>query len=289
MAAAAFSPARFTAFLAVLATFFAVGIEKAHAEDACGELITLDVRDGVTQSYALIHAHTSNPTRGVIVLMAGGGGNLALDSRGCVQQLGGNTLIRIAPHLSREGYATALVDAPSDHKGLDGLGAFRTSPEHAGDIGHVIRDLRERLDVPVHIAGSSRGTISAVNAAARLFGAEDPESVMLFSPITSGRTGGQKPWVAQTVFNVLLNDIRTPVLVVAHKDDKCARTPPGKAPEILDDTMGEREQFVLLEGGKPNAPDISPLKACAGRFPHGFGGLDREVTELIVKFLEDRR
>jgi len=88
---------------------------------------------------------------------------------------------------------------------------------------------------------------------------------------------------------VLLNDIRTPVLVVAHKDDKCARTPPGKAPEILDDTMGEREQFVLLEGGKPNAPDISPLKACAGRFPHGFGGLDREVTELIVKFLEDRR
>ena len=193
MAAAAFSPARFTAFLAVLATFFAVGIEKAHAEDACGELITLDVRDGVTQSYALIHAHTSNPTRGVIVLMAGGGGNLALDSRGCVQQLGGNTLIRIAPHLSREGYATALVDAPSDHKGLDGLGAFRTSPEHAGDIGHVIRDLRERLDVPVHIAGSSRGTISAVNAAARLFGAEDPESVMLFSPITSGRTGGRNP------------------------------------------------------------------------------------------------
>ena len=72
MSAAAFSSARFTAFLAVIAILFAVGIPKAHAEDVCGELVTLDVRDGVTQSYALIHGHTSIPTHGVIVLMAGG-------------------------------------------------------------------------------------------------------------------------------------------------------------------------------------------------------------------------
>lgn len=81
MVTAAFSQTRFTAFLTVLSTLFGVGIEKVHAGDACGELITLHVRDGVTQSYALIHAHTSNPTCGVIVLMAGGGENLALDSQ----------------------------------------------------------------------------------------------------------------------------------------------------------------------------------------------------------------
>ena len=39
------------------------------------------MRNGVTQPYALMHAHTSNPTRGLIVLMAGGGGNLTLDSQ----------------------------------------------------------------------------------------------------------------------------------------------------------------------------------------------------------------
>lgn len=81
MATAAFSQTRFTLFLTVLSTLFGVGIEKVHAEDACGELITLHVRDGVTQSYDLILAHTSNPTRGVIVLMARGGGNLSLDSQ----------------------------------------------------------------------------------------------------------------------------------------------------------------------------------------------------------------
>ena len=81
MVTAAFSQTRFTAFLTVLSTLFGVGIEKVHAEDACGELITRHVRNGVTQPYALMHAHTSNPTRGLIVLMAGGGGNLTLDSQ----------------------------------------------------------------------------------------------------------------------------------------------------------------------------------------------------------------
>ncbi len=197
-------------------------------------------------------------------------------------------LIRIAPLLSREGYATALVDTPSDHKAADGLGGFRIAPEHAEDIGRVILDLRERLDVPVHIAGSSRGTISTVNAASRLFGAAAPESMMLFSPITSGRTGGQKAWVAQTVFDVLLNDIHMPVLVVAHKDDMCIRTPPDRADDILDDTMSEHEKFVMLEGGTPNDPGITPLKACAGRFPHGFGGLDQQVADLITGFIDAR-
>ncbi len=48
------------------------------------------------------------------------------------------------------------------------------SAQHAEDIGKVIADVRERTKLPVWLVGTSRGAISAANAASRLTGPPRP-------------------------------------------------------------------------------------------------------------------
>ena len=66
------------------------------------------------------------------------GGYLALDATGCTTKLAGNSLVQSLDLFQAAGFATALVDAPSDYRGGDGLGGFRLSAQHAEDIGKVI-------------------------------------------------------------------------------------------------------------------------------------------------------
>jgi hypothetical protein len=204
-----------------------------------------------------------------LVLLSGGGGHLDLDDKGCPRALTGNLLVRLLPHFRGAGFATALVDAPSDFQGEDGLGGYRIAPEHAQDLRKVIADVRLRTRASIWLVGSSRGSISAVNAAARLTAPAAPDGLVLASPITSGFSGGRKAWVAQTVFDLPLDAIRIPVLVVGHAEDKCVRTPPRLLPDITARTSSARERVVTVTGG-PGWPGAPSVQARAGRMPHGF-------------------
>ena len=202
------------------------------AQEACGELVSLATHDRTTTPVSIAMPSASAPQEGrmALVLLPGGPGYAALDANGCARKLEGNSLVRTRDLFHRAGFVTALVDAPSDHRGEDGLGGFRMSPQHAEDIGKVITYVRERTKLPVWLVGTSRGAISAANAASRLTGSAAPDGLVLTSPVTSGRVGGYKAWVAQTVFSVKLDAIRVPVLVIAHAADTCIRTPPRLRP-----------------------------------------------------------
>ncbi len=271
---------RALAFLAVLAgaiSFFPVTAQEAKP---CGELIELTGHNSTKLLYSL---NVPEKATAVLVLLPGGSGFADLDKSGCARKLAGNSLIRTRDLFHQQGFATALVDAPSDHRGADGLGGFRISPLHADDLGKIIAEIRQRTKLPVWVIGTSRGSISAVNAASRLTGEQAPDGLVLTSPVTFGRVGGQKAWVAQTVFSVNLAAIKIPVLVVAHANDTCIRTPPTLAASILDRTSGVREQAVTVKGltqrGAVN------VEACEGRSPHGFIAQEQEVTDGIVRFI----
>lgn len=266
----------------ILPVLFAATAHAA-AQESCGEPVTLPVRGGESLTYSL--AMPDSTSRGVLLLLPGGGGALDLDAQGCPQKLKGNSLARSLPLFHEQGFVTALVDAPSDHRRGDGLGGFRIHSGHAEDIGAVIADLRQRTGLPVFVIGTSRGTISAVNAAARLSGPAAPDAVVLTSPVTSGYAGGKKAWVAQSVFDLPLGDIRIPILVIAHAQDICVRTPPQLAKRILDKTNGVREQMVMVEGGPGVPAGLTPLKACRGQAPHGFVDQRDEVAAGIARFL----
>ena len=164
---------------------------------------------------------------------------------------------------------TVLVDAPTDRHGKEGLGGFRIEAEHAADLGRVIAGMRARTRVPVWLIETNRGAISAVNAASHLSGAAAPDGLILTSPVTSGRERAFKAWVAHSVFSLDLEDIKMPVLVIVHAEDKCIRTLPVQGKVILEKTEGVREQFVTVIGG-PGWEGGEGLNACRGKSPHGF-------------------
>ena len=248
----------------------------------CGERVTLSTHGDTRTSYAYV-SPVQKP-QVVLLLLPGGSGHLQLDTQGCPRALLGNSLVRSLPLFQEAGLATALVDAPTDHWGEDGLGGFRIAPEHAQDLGRVIADLRQRSGAAVWVVGTSRGAISAANAASRLEGVAAPDGLVLTSPLTSGNPRGQKPWVAQSVFDLPLESIRMPVLVIGHAQDKCLRSPATLNERITARTEGRREQLVLVDGGSGRA-GLSAVEACEGRSPHGFWQQEAEVAAGMVRFI----
>jgi hypothetical protein len=254
--------------------------------DACGEVVTLKTHGNTTMRYALSQPK-GTPAQGgsiALVLLAGGGGHADLDDKGCPRALVGNSLIRSIPLFNGLGFVTALVDAPSDHPGDDGLAGFRLAPEHAEDLGKVISDLRARTKGAVWVAGTSRGAISAVNAAARLSGPSAPDGVVLTSAVTVGSQSNIRPWLYQTVFEAKLEGIRLPVLVVGHAADKCLRAPASNMERITARTNGAREQVVTVTGG-PGYDGAVSIEACIGSSPHGFIEQQAEVAAGIARFI----
>jgi len=277
---------RFTVFLYFVFLFLPASFVHAADTERCGEVVTVTTHDGTTTRYALSRPK-SLPAEGkrvALVLLPGGGGDLELDDSGCPQRLTGNSLVRSIPDFNALGFITALVDAPSDHKSGDGLGGFRIETEHAQDLGKVIADLRKRTQASVWLVGSSRGSISAANTASRLSGSAAPDGVVLVSALMSGDSAARKPWVAQTVFDLPLESIRVPILVVGQENDKCVRSPPKLMNNITDRTHGVREQVVLVSGG-PGWAGGASLEACRGRAPHGFVGQRTEVAAGIARFI----
>ena len=264
---------------------FVIGPAQATA---CGELVTLPAHGSTQLRYALVSPPQSPGPRIALVLLPGGGGHLQLDERACPQALAGNSLVRSLPLFQAVGFTTALVDAPSDYQGEDGLGGFRLSSDHAQDLGRVVADLRQRGAAAVWLVGTSRGAISAANAAGRLSGAAAPDGLVLTSPVNSGNPKGQKSWVAQTVFDAALEAIRMPVLVIGHAQDKCLRSPANLNARILERTASAREQLVTVEGG-PGRGGMSAIEACEGRSPHGFVEQEAEVAQGITRFIRGER
>jgi hypothetical protein len=254
----------------------------------CGEVVTIATHDGTTTRYAFGAPQGGAKPAAVLVLLAGGGGVVNLDDAGCVRDLTGNSLVRMAPVFRELGFATAVVDAPSDHnKDEDGLRGFRSDPKHADDLGRITAQLRARTGAPVWIAGTSRGAISAVNAASRLKGAAAPDGVVVTSVVMVG-SKGNKYWVRDTVFDHDLGAITLPTLIVGHALDKCLRSPPDDMERLAGKLNSARKQVATVTGGPGWKGDWS-LKACAGRAPHGFNKQDREVAEGIARFLKGGR
>ena len=127
--------------------------------------------------------------------------------------------------------------------------------------------------------------ISAVNAASRLSGATAPAGVVLTSAVTAGQSGARKAWVAQSVFDLKLEAITVPLLVVGHAADNCIRSPANLMGNITARTSSAREEVVTVTGGPGSAAGESLAEACEGRSPHGFIGQEAEVASGIARFV----
>jgi pimeloyl-ACP methyl ester carboxylesterase len=286
--------------VALLLLIAAPSVSRAQPAAAlaaiCGDVRTIETHNRSATRYASAPPRDARKQGApdqdapiALILLVGGGGNLDLDAQGCPRSLTRNTLVRMLPALQRAGFITALVDAPSDFPGDDGLAGFRITPEHADDLGKAIADLRASTKAAVWVVGHSRGTISAANAAARLAAPSAPDGVVLLSAMMVGDARARKAWVAQTVFDLPLSAIKVPLLVVGHEADNCPRSPAALMADIAARTADMRRQVVTVTGG-PIAPGRAPsLAACEVGQPHDYVDQTAEVAAGIVRFVRGGR
>ena len=210
---------------------------------------------------------------GIVVLFAGGDGNIKINNNGIRRK--GNFLVRSRMLFAGQGFVTAVMDKPSDRSAMH---YFRTSEQHAQDIRTVMRFLRQRFpDKPLWLVGTSRGTLSAANVAARLNGKEGPDGIVLTAAVTQTSNDG-----GDSLNDVDLENIRVPVLVVHHKDDACYVTPyqsAKKLPEKLSSSPGK--EFIEFSGGDNSG------NPCKAKSFHGFLGIEGEVVNSIARWIRE--
>jgi len=253
------------AFATIAALILSLGTARAE------EIVNLPTRPGVTQPFWLMLPE-GKPVASVI-LLAGGEGILGAAAGGPPKT--NNFLVRTRAMFVSAGFVVALLDNPSEWP--EGLGQHRNSEGHARDIAAVIAYLRGRAPVPVWLVGTSRGTISAANAAARFPPPEGADGLVLTSSITATSRTMAPVWD-----EVELDKIAVPTLLVHNREDGCALTPFSRADRILEKlSHAPRKELIAVEGGA--TPTSDP---CEGRSRHGFIGIETPVVEAIVKWIK---
>src|SRR5689334_5292734 len=93
------------------------------------------------------------------------------------------------------------------------MGWQRITADHVTDITAVVAMLKSRSPAPVWLIGTSRGSPSAANAAAKI-GPPRIAGVVLSSSVWEGG-----------MTSVPLDQIRVPVLVLHNRNDGCRESP----------------------------------------------------------------
>ncbi len=229
--------------------------------------VVVSKREGAEQVFLFMKV--KRPVASVI-LFAGGGGTLNIEN-GVIGK-DSNFVVRSRFRFAREGFNVAVVDAPSDQRNLRG---YRDTLFHALDIKGVIAYLRKASNVPVWLIGTSRGTISAANAASRL--KEGGADGLVLTATVFEQSGG-----GGTITDVDLGSITVPTLFAHHKKDRCFVTPyAAVAPHMKSLRNAPKVEQITFEGGLP-AQDSH----CGNQGPHGFLGIEDEVVRAIGNWIK---
>lgn len=237
------------------------------------EIVTLQTRPGVTQSYFL----TSIPKDlgAVAILFSGSGGLIQLRSENGQPKFNqGNFLVRSRAEFVKRGVVAAILDAPSDQQAGWGMtDEFRLGEMHFVDVSAVAGDLAKRFPAtPLFLIGTSRGTISAAATGARL--GEGVAGVVLTSTLfrpASRKSKEPGPGLSKFDFAT----IKAPILFVHHASDQCELTPYSDAARLSD-----KYPLISVSGGAP--PRSGP---CDPFSAHGYLGKEAETVEQMVNWM----
>lgn len=270
-------------FFVVAATMLSPAMPASAEEGAVktsGSAIDVVTRPGVSVRYLLFKPATDRPKAGVLLFIGGAGALPMPDKVGPTWQNTGNFLPRSREHFLRRDVLVAVVNTPSDLSG--GYGTFRNSQDHAEDIAAVIADVRRRARrASVWLIGTSRGTVSVANVAARLQDGRGADGIVLTSSVTRpDLSRNAAPGDKQTVYEANVAAIRVPALVVHHRNDNCYLTPSLDAPALLGHlSNAAHKELLIFDGGSRRGDDCGALSA------HGFLDIERQVVDAIVDWI----
>lgn len=243
-------PNLFRAAVWLLVLVLAAG--HAAAEDR----IELHSRPGIVQP--ILYLPASAPVASA-VLFPGGGGVIA--------GVRNNFLMRVRGEFAAQGISVAVIDVPSDH--AEAANGYRASADAAADVAAVVAFLKTKAAVPVWLIGTSRGSISAANAAARL-GPAQIGGIVLTSSVWSGGMD-----------LVPLTPITVPTLIVHNRDDQCRHSPAsGAAPALAALTNAPAKELLLVSGGDSRGDP------CGALSHHGYLGIENQVVPPTIAWIK---
>ena len=216
----------------------------------------LPSRPGVSQPIDLSEA--AHPIASAILYPGGAG---------VISHVRNNFLIRVAGAFAAAGVTAAVADAPSDHAG--GLSdEVRAGDAQAADATAIVAFLRSRATVPVWLIGTSRGSISAANAAVRL-GPPSIAGVVLTSSVWAGGMSA-----------VPVNRLHVPVLIVHNRANSCRLSPfAGAEQAYAAITTAPAKQLIAVAGGWLRGDP------CDAYSPHGYREIEDQVVPPIVAWI----
>jgi pimeloyl-ACP methyl ester carboxylesterase len=257
--------------LAACAAFgFGSALSAACAAEA--EAVTIDTTF-IVKTPPVRLDKPARTARASVVLMTGGNGLLSLDATGTIIDSTGNFLIRSADLFLRHGLNVMMADAtPAHPAGL--TFANRLGATHAAELQNFINAAINRWGKPVWVVGTSNGSISAVTAGGFLPALAGLRGVVLTSPVTNLTMG------TQPTFNLYASRITVPTLVVWHRDDHCANSPPAGSAALFTQVPAADKASRIFEHGHSVATD-----PCGAFSEHGYAGIEEEVVEKIAEFI----
>ena len=248
---------------------------STSAGDVAQRVVDVPTRPGVIQRFVLLSPREPKAT---VVLFAGdhGGLQIAAGPRFTwgAGGLADNFLMRSRQLFVEHDLAVAIVDAPSDRQGFPFryLSGFRQTPAHAADIKAVIAWLREHVEAPVWLIGTSRGTESVGYVATQLRGRDGPDGIVLTSTILADGD--------QSVPAMELETLRIPVLVVHHEQDGCRFCLFRDMPALMHKLDAvPRKELIAVTGGESRGDD------CQAFAYHGYNGIERAVVAHIAGWI----
>lgn len=225
----------------------------------------------------MVHEPPATPLA-LIVLIAGGqlNANIQPPTTGLAPSFaGGNFLVRSAHLFAAQGYRVLTIDRPSDNQDyILGSGSgyaydgYRTAMEHAVDLSELI-NIVNTTNLPVIIAGTSRGSISAVAQH------ELGTALAISAPLTGGANG-----TPIGTGNVLPANVSDPVHISWHELDGCSSTTPADAQALVSDFSDATG--VSIGGGFASVASISP---CNADHYHGFPGIESCAVQQATDWL----
>jgi pimeloyl-ACP methyl ester carboxylesterase len=210
--------------------------------------------------------------RGGVVLFPGGTAQLSMTSDDKLA----NSLsffARSRDWFWTHGYATFLVDAPSDHIDMYGMTAkFRASKDFSVDLRAVTNLITSKYKGPIYALGHSNGTVAVANLARM------PDlpfaSYVLLGPIHTPDVVG-----AETITST---EYLRPVNVISHKDDSCRSTAAHGIERLFQSIRASSKTLKWVDGGK------KPLHPTCGAYSaHSFFGGEEAAVSAIVKAIEN--
>jgi hypothetical protein len=226
----------------------------------------LTVLDGSKQRVLYLRPKSS---RGTIVMLPGGSGDAAIGDDGHLAR-DKNFVIRTRTLWLARGYAVVIPDA----LGGQNMRGLRSSPEYAQVIQALANFARTEVPSPVFLLGTSQGSIAAVNGAAHI-----PNGVLAGVVLTESVSRQSKS--GETVFDASPDRVTVPALIVANRASACRAAPAEDAPQIAAAMTNAPEVKVLyVQGGVTRSSD------CGSESPHGYFGIENEVVDKIVNWLD---